>query len=119
MNEQTDPIGRIEVAPEVLTTIARHATLGVQGVSRLTTASSAKSRPFRRGNPNDGILLQFNDDKLIFDIYVLMEPHVNLRETSKNLQNAVVEAMDTMVGLEVGAVNIHVEDVVFNQDNTS
>jgi uncharacterized alkaline shock family protein YloU len=119
MNEQTEPIGRIEVAPEVLTTIARHASLNVEGVSRLTATSSGKGRPFRRGNPNDGIVLQFSDDKLVFDIYVLMEPHVNLRETSKKLQSAIVEAMDTMVGLEVGAVNIHVEDVVYSQEEAA
>jgi uncharacterized alkaline shock family protein YloU len=119
MIEQTEPIGRIEVAPEVLTTIARYASLNVEGVLSLASTASGKGRPFRRGNPNDGILLQFNDDKLVFDIHVFMAPNVNLRETSKKLQNAVIEAMDTMVGLEVVAVNIHVEDVVYNQEDAA
>jgi len=34
-------------------------------------------------------------------------------ETSHQLQEAVVEAIDTMVGVPVDAVNIHVEDVIY------
>jgi uncharacterized alkaline shock family protein YloU len=44
-----------------------------------------------------------------------MEPHVNILETSRKLQRAVVEAMDKMVGLAVSSVNIHVDDVVYSQ----
>jgi len=44
-----------------------------------------------------------------------MDPHVNIMETSRKLQSAVVEAMNKMIGLEVQSVNIHVEDVVYEQ----
>jgi uncharacterized alkaline shock family protein YloU len=40
-----------------------------------------------------------------------MDPHVNLMETSRRLQEAVKEAVDTMVDIPVEAVNVFVEDV--------
>ena len=45
-----------------------------------------------------------------------MDPHVNIMETSRALQTAVAEAVNNMVGIEVDAVNVHVEDVVYAQD---
>jgi len=115
MNDQTESLGRIEVAPEVLVTIARVAVLEVDGVSRMAPPGE-RGRPFRRGTSNDGIVLHMSEDnKLHFDVYVMMDPHVDIMETSRSLQTAVVEAMNKMVGIDVAAVNIHVEDVLYDQ----
>jgi uncharacterized alkaline shock family protein YloU len=115
MNSERESIGRIEVAPEVLTTIVRFATLGVEGVSRLSPAPPEVGSFFRRSARQDGIILDYADGKVAFDIYVLMKPNVNILDTSHALQTAVVEAIDTMVGIPVRAVNVHVEDVIFRQ----
>jgi uncharacterized alkaline shock family protein YloU len=45
-----------------------------------------------------------------------MKPQVNIMETSQAIQKAIVEAINTMVGIEVSAVNIHVEDVIYAQE---
>jgi uncharacterized alkaline shock family protein YloU len=114
-SEQKESFGRIEVAPEVLTTIARFATLGVDGVSRMAAVPADVARFFRRATRHDGIILDHADGKLRFDIYVLMNPQVNVIEASRAIQAAVVEAVDKMVGLPVDAVNVHVEDVLYAQ----
>jgi uncharacterized alkaline shock family protein YloU len=44
-----------------------------------------------------------------------MAPHVNLMETSRRIQDAVSEAIDTMVGVPVDAVNVFVEDVHYSK----
>jgi len=44
-----------------------------------------------------------------------MAPHVNLLEASRAIQNAVSEAIDTMVGIPVDAVNVFVEDVHYDK----
>jgi uncharacterized alkaline shock family protein YloU len=113
MEEQNHSSGRIEVAPEVLTTIARLTAIRVEGVTRLLPPPSEVSHLFRRATRQEGVVLHWSDDSLSFDIYVVMEPNVSLVETSRNLQRAIIEAIDTMVGIPVTAVNVHVEDVVY------
>ena len=115
MNEQTVSKGNIEVAPDVLAIIAYFATLKVEGVARMAAVPPDAARFFRRHSRHDGVILDLADDRIKFDIYVIMEPNVNIMEKSRILQTAVVEAIDTMVGLPVEAVNIHVEDVVYVQ----
>ena len=116
MSEEKELLGRIEVAPDVLTMIAHYAVMRVDGIHKVTTAPAEKGRPFRRTSRTEGITLHVtDDDRLIFDIFVLMQPHVDIMKTSRDLQAAVAEAIDKMVGLPVEAVNVHVEDVIYAQ----
>jgi uncharacterized alkaline shock family protein YloU len=110
-----ESIGRVEVAPGVLTTIAHYVTLNVDGVNKMAPTPADVGQLFRRHVArNEGVVLDYSNGKLIFDIYVLMDPHVNVRETSRQLQTAIIEAIDKMVGIPVDKVNIHVEDVVYD-----
>ena len=115
MSEQYESIGRIEVAPEVLATIAHFAVIRVDGVSRMAAIPAHISRMFRRATRQDGILLDLSENKVRFSIYVIMEPQASVLETSRQVQSAVVEAIDTLVGIPVDSVNVHVEDVVYSQ----
>jgi uncharacterized alkaline shock family protein YloU len=119
MSEQEIPesIGRIEIAPEVLTTIVHYTTLDVEGVYKMAAVPADVGRLFRRSSGRDGIILDYADGTIAFDIYVMMDPHVNVLETSQNVQEAVVEAIDKMVGLSVETVNVHVEDVIYALDD--
>ena len=119
MEEQQESIGRIEVAPEVLVTIVHQEVLGIRGVRRMAPVPSDVGHLFRRLPRHDGVILDYSDSRLAFDIYVYMEPDINLRETSRAIQVAVVEAIDKMVGVPVDAVNVHVEDVVYAQGQTA
>lgn len=115
MSEERESIGRIEIAPEVLATIAHHAVLRVEGVSRMAPIPADIARMFRRATRQDGILLDLSDNQVKFGIYVIMEPQASVLETSRQVQSAVVEAIDTLVGIPVDSVNVHVEDVVYRR----
>lgn len=120
MENVQESIGRIEVAPEVLVTIAHFASLRVEGVAKMAPIPADVARLFRRESRQSGVLLNLTEaNKVKFDIYVIMSPHVNIMETSKRLQTAVAEAIDTMVGISVEAVNVHVEDVVYAQEEST
>jgi len=113
MSEEHESIGRIEVAPEVLATIAHFAVISLDGVSRMAQIPPHISRMFRRATRQNGILLDLSENKVRFSIYVIMEPHASVLETSRQVQTAVAEAVDTLVGIPVDSVNVHVEDVVY------
>jgi uncharacterized alkaline shock family protein YloU len=115
MNEAHESIGRIEVAPEVLMTIARFAVMQVEGVDHLAAVPADIVRLLQRGLRQEGVLLDLSENKVRFNIYVIMAPHVNLLETSRSIQTAVTEAIDMMVGIPVSAVNVYVEDVHYTK----
>lgn len=119
MAEQRESLGRIEVAPEVLIAIARQALFEVKGIQKMAPIPSEVSNLFHRASRHDGIVLNFEDNRLTFDIYVLVGPRVNIVEISRQAQAAVREAMDKMVGIPVQAINIHVEDVVYGREQNA
>lgn len=116
MNENHESIGRIEVAPEVLVTIARLAVQDVKGVLQQANPPSDILRQFQRGLRQEGVVLDLSENKVRFNIYVIMDPHVNLLEVSREIQTTVTEAIDTMIGIPLDAVNVFVEDVHYAKD---
>jgi uncharacterized alkaline shock family protein YloU len=119
MAEQQESMGRIEVAPEVLLTIVRKAVLDIRGIRSLAPVPADVGNLFRRSARHEGIALDYREKRLTIDIYLFMDPNVNLRDTSRAVQVAVIEAIDKMVGIPVDAVNVHVEDVVYTQGQTA
>ncbi len=55
------------------------------------------------------------------DVYVILEPDVNVRRVSREIQKAVARALERMVGFSVGRVNVHIEDIHYpaNAEATS
>jgi len=102
--------GKTTVSPEVLTTIARLAALSVPGVSRLAPLSGGVNRLFRRG-AGDGVRIETEDNLVHADLHLILKPDMNVREVSRNVQQNVTRAVQEMVGMDVGHVNIHIEDI--------
>ncbi len=107
--------GKTTVSPEVLTTIARLAALSVPGVSRLAPVSGGVNRFFKRG-AGDGVRIETEENTVYADMHLILQENVNIREVSRNVQQNVTRAIQEMVGMDVGHVNIHIEDIDY-KDN--
>ena len=105
---------KITVAPDVLVTIARMAALSVPGVSRMAQVSGGVNRLFKRGI-NDGVRLEVEDNVVVAGLYLILKPDVNIREVSRNVQGQVARALQEMVGMDVGEVEIHIEDIDYEE----
>ncbi len=114
MTDKPTP-GKTTIAPDVLLTIAKMAAVGVEGVSRLAQIPGGFDRLFRRG-AHDGIQMTVEDDAVYIDLYIVLKSDVNVRATSRNIQQQVARAVSEMVGMEVGHVNIHIEDIDYAED---
>ncbi len=113
MSDYSGSPGKTTIAPEVLLTIARLTTLNVPGVNRMSMAPPVNvNRLFKRGL-NEGVYIEVQDDAVFADIYVILCSGFNIREVSQNIQREVARAISEMVGMQVGRVNIHVEDIDF------
>jgi uncharacterized alkaline shock family protein YloU len=102
--------GKTTVAPEVLLSIARLTTLDVAGVSRMGSQPVAVNRLFQRG-AGEGVSIEIKDDVVTIDLYVILKMDVNIRDVSRDVQRNVARAISEMVGMQVGRINIHIEDI--------
>ena len=107
--------GKTTVSPEVLITIASLAALEVPGVSRLAPVSGGVNRFFRRGT-SDGVRIEAKDNTVYTDLFLILKDGVNIREGSRNVQANVARAIQEMVGMEVGEINVHIEEIDFEGD---
>ena len=110
---ETNP-GKTTVAPDVLVTIARMSALSVPGVSRMAQVTGGVNRLFRRGI-NDGVRIEVEDNVIIVSLYLILKKEMNIREVSRNVQQQVARALQEMVGMEVGEVEIHIEDIEYEE----
>ena len=59
----------------------------------------------------DGLHVEVVDDVVYTDIYVVLDSDVNIREVGRNIQSTVARAITDMIGMQVGVINVHVEDI--------
>ena len=102
--------GKTTVAPDVLVTIARMSALSVPGVRRMAQVSGGVNRLFKRG-VHDGVRIKVEDNTIVASLYLILKKDVNIREVSRNVQGQVARALQEMVGMDVGEVEIHIEDI--------
>lgn len=114
MTGQTENSGKITVSPEVLVTIARLSTLAVPGVSRMAPVPGGVNRLFRRGS-GDGVRIEVEENVVYADLYFIVKQDVNIREVSRNVQKQVARAIQEMVGMDIGHINIHIEDIDYEE----
>jgi uncharacterized alkaline shock family protein YloU len=109
MTDRYSP-GKTTVSPDVLVTITRLSALSVPGVSRLAQVPGGVNRLFKRGL-GDGVRIEVRDNVVTANLYLILRQHVNMREVSRNVQNQVARALQEMVGMDIGGIEIHIEDV--------
>ena len=107
--------GRVTIAPDVLVTIARLATQSIKGVAELChhIGPGSIDRLTGRVAGGNGVQVAVVDDAVRVELFIVVEPDVNMRIVSEEIQEVVTRAIQDMVGMSVSAVNIHIQDVAY------
>ena len=106
---ETRSTGKTTLTSDVLLTIARMAALEVEGVKGMALIKGGVNRLFR--SSPEGVRMSVEDNVVLVDLYLILDSDVNIREVSRTVQQTVARAIVDMTGLEVGHVNIHIEDI--------
>lgn len=101
--------GKTTLTPDVLLTIARMAALEVEGVSRMAPVRGGVNSLLGRGY--DGVRMVVEDNTVFVDLHLVLSEDVNIREVGRMVQRKVARSIAEMTGLEIGLVNIHIEDI--------
>jgi uncharacterized alkaline shock family protein YloU len=107
-----EKLGTVTIAPQVLLTIAKLTTLSIPGVACMSQSFAGNvGRLLRRHSLGEGMRMRVEDDVVYLDLYIIVEPDVNLLELGHQIQQETARAINDMLGMHVGKVDVHIEDV--------
>lgn len=109
------PNDTVTIAPGVLLTIARLASLEVPGVVRMGNTPGGVDRLVRRVPAANGVQIAIDNGTVTAHLYVVADAAVNLREMCMEVQRSVARSIREILGMKVASVNVHIEDVYFSQ----
>ncbi len=104
------PPGKTTIDSGVLLSIARLTTLAVDGVSRMGEVPANVRDIFRR-NHDQGVRVHIEDTIVDVDVHVVLENDTDIRSVSREIQGEISRAISEMVGMKVGRINVHIDDI--------
>lgn len=120
VESEEETIGNIKISVEVVSKIAVIAASEIDGVSCMHKTFVSKMAEKFGGDKasSQGVKVDITEDMASIDLYLVVDYGVKIPELAWNVQERVKESVENMTGLEVTAVNIHIEGISFNDDDT-
>ncbi|MCC8169454.1 MAG: Asp23/Gls24 family envelope stress response protein, partial [Oscillospiraceae bacterium] len=108
----------MKISVDVVSTIAGIATAELEGVADMYSsfAGGIAERLGAKKNPSKGVKVEMTDDTVSIDLYIVVEYGVRIPELAWEIQENVKNNVETMTGLSVEKVNIHIEGVSFAKE---
>ena len=104
--------GAVRIAPEVLATIAALTAQAVPGVVRLQGGLAHEvGKLIGRGPSLHGAKVSVVGNEVWVELHLIVKPDVSMYQIGREVQQSVAQALETMVGMPVHAVDVYVEDV--------
>ena len=105
--------GQIQIADEVLAIIAATAATEVEGVRTVSQATSESIVEFfGKKNQSKGVKVSFDGEDACVDIEIAMVYGTKINHTALEVQKRIKNAIETMTGIKISAVNVSVSAVV-------
>ena len=105
--------GKTTIAPEVLQNIAELTTLSVEGVSRLNAQVGRVGKLLPGSHRRGGVSIEIKDSQVNIELDVILKNDVNVRQVSREIQTEVARSVSEMVGMEIGQIDVNIEDIDF------
>ena len=109
--------GKVTFADEVVAIIAGLAATEVRGVSAMSgSVAGGIVERLGRKNLSKGVKVEVGEKETAIDLYIIVEYGVRIPEVAWNIQESVKKAEESMTGLTVVEVNVHIQGVSFEKD---
>lgn len=103
-------LGSVRIAHRAVRTMIEQAALQAPGVAGV--AHGQRRLALGKPIPWRGIGLTARGDELGIDLYLLAQREANLAQVGAQAREAVVAAVEGLLGMRVGEINIYIQDVV-------
>ncbi|HBR01625.1 MAG TPA: Asp23/Gls24 family envelope stress response protein [Ruminiclostridium sp.] len=113
-----DNIGEVKISADVITVIAHTVANEVEGVASMNAKIADNiSSVLGRKSPTKGVKVEIDDKKdVTIDFYIVVDYGARIPDVAWRIQEQVKSAVESMTGMNVAAINIHVEGVSFEKD---
>lgn len=111
-------VGNVRISVDVVATIAGVATMNCAGVYGMagTLAGDIAERLGAKKNPNKGVKVEMSETNASVDLYIIVKYGVRIPELAWEIQECVKNNIESMTGLSVDKINIHIEGVNFDEE---
>ncbi|NLM11888.1 MAG: Asp23/Gls24 family envelope stress response protein [Clostridiaceae bacterium] len=116
---ENEGLGEIRISSEVVSVIASNAAMEVKGVASLSGGIAGNiSQVLGRKNPFKGIKVEMAEDRDVnIDLHVVVEYGARIPDVAWKLQERIKQSVESMTGLHVNEINIHVQGVSFDKES--
>lgn len=109
---ESKDVGAVHIADEVIAIIAGMAAMEVEGVAGMVgNFTGGLVELLGRKNLSKGVIVTVGEGFVTLELSIIVEYGSSLVEVTRNTQEKVKSAVETMTGLEVNEVNIKVAGV--------
>ena len=108
------PSSNITYNNEVVAIIAGLAANEVEGIAGMCSVSGSLMSKNR--NVTKGVKVEVGTEEVAVDLYVIVEYGIPIQRAAADAQENVRKAIESMTGLHVVRVDVHVQSVSFEQD---
>jgi uncharacterized alkaline shock family protein YloU len=109
-------LGVVKIADEVVSIVAGLAAADIEGVASMSGGiAGGIAEVLGRRNLSKGVKVEVGTEDTKIDIYIIVKYGVRIPDVAWDIQETVKKAVETMTGLKVTHVNVHVQGVNFPQ----
>jgi len=116
---EREEMGEIRISSEVVSIIASNAAMEVEGIASLGGGIAGNiSQVLGRKNPFRGIKVEVTENREVnLDLHIVVEYGARIPDVAWKIQERIKHNVETMTGLHVQEINIHVQGVSFDKDS--
>ncbi len=115
--EWNEKNGTIRIANEVVGVIAGLAAMEVKGVYGMSGGMvDGITELLKKKNLAKGVKVEVGEKEAAVDLYIVVEYGAKIPEVAVAVQENVKRAIESMTGLSVVEVNVHIQGVGFRQE---
>ena len=110
-------LGAVRIADEVVSIIAGLAATEVEGIAGMSGGiAGGIAEMLGRKNFSKGVRVEVGEKETAVDLYIIVKYGVRIPDVALAAQENVKQAIETMTGLAVVEVNVHVQGVGFPEE---
>nr|WP_307990618.1 Asp23/Gls24 family envelope stress response protein [uncultured Niameybacter sp.] len=109
--------GEVQIADDVIAVIAEIAALEVDGVFAIAGGKNDIVQTIRGKKGAKGIKVEILEDEVQVDLALNVKYGIKIQDTCIKVQEKVKNSIETMTGLNVQSVDVHVVGVDFSKTN--